>query len=142
MHLKKMSRKTARENLYKLVFEYLFNKDENTPSLEIITNSPDVAESEVEYITSSYKGVISHYDELCELIASSAHGFVIERIYKPDLTALLIACYEMKYTDIPKRVAISEAVDLVKSYSTEKSGAYVNGILASIYKELQQTEEK
>ena len=137
-----MSRKTARENLYKLVFEYLFNKDENSPSLEIITSATDVSESEVEYITSSYKGVISHYDELCQMIATSAHGFVIDRIYKPDLAALLVACYEMTYTDIPKRVAISEAVDLVKSYSTEKSGAYVNGILASIYKNLEQTEDK
>ncbi|MBR7110390.1 MAG: transcription antitermination factor NusB [Clostridia bacterium] len=137
-----MSRKTARENLYKLVFEYLFNKDENSPSLEIITNSPDVSVSEIEYITSSFKGVISHYDELCDMIASSAHGFVIDRIYKPDLAALIIACYEMKYTDVPKRVAISEAVELVKSYSTEKSGAYVNGILASIYKKVEETEEK
>ena len=137
-----MSRKTARENLYKLVFEYLFNKDENSPSLEIITNSPDVSVSEIEYITSSFKGVISHYDELCDMIASSAHGFVIDRIYKPDLAALIVACYEMNYTDVPKRVAISEAVELVKSYSTEKSGAYVNGILASIYKKLEETEDK
>lgn len=137
-----MSRKTARENLYKLVFEYLFNKDENSPYLEELVSSADVSKDEVEYITSSYQGVISHFDDLCELISSCAHGYVIDRIYKPDLSALLVASYEMKYTSIPKLVAISEAVELVKAYSTEKSGAYVNGILASIYKKLEQSEEK
>ncbi len=132
-----MSRKTARENVYKLVFEYLFNKDADSLSLELITSSPDVTDEDSSFITSVYRGVISHFDELTEIISSCARGFVLERIYKPDLTALLIAVYEMKYTDVPKFVAISEAVELVKSYSTEKSGAYVNGILASVYKNME-----
>ena len=137
-----MSRKTSRENLYKLVFEYLFNKDANSPSLDIMLSSPDLSTDDVEYITSSYKGVISNYNELLSLIGSCAHGYVIDRIYKPDLAALLVATYEMIYTDIPKLVAISEAVELVKSYSTEKSGAYVNGILAGIYKKITNEEDK
>lgn len=137
-----MSRKTSRENLYKLVFEYLFNKDANSPSLDIMLSSPDLSTDDVEYITSSYKGVISNYNELLSLIGACAHGYVIDRIYKPDLAALLVATYEMIYTDIPKLVAISEAVELVKSYSTEKSGAYVNGILAGIYKKITNEEDK
>ena len=131
-----MSRKTSRENLYKLVFEYLFNKDANSPSLDIMLSSPDLSTDDVEYITSSYKGVISNYNELLSLIGSCAHGYVIDRIYKPDLAALLVATYEMIYTDIPKLVAISEAVELVKTYSVEKSYAFVNGVLSSVYKEI------
>ena len=43
----------------------------------------------------------------------------------------------MKYnTEIPRAVAISEAVSIIKKYSTAKSGPFVNGILASVYKEL------
>ncbi len=132
-----MSRKTSRENVYKLVFEYLFNKDADSPSLELMLSAPDVSSDDAEFITSVYRGVISHFEELTSVISSCARGFVLDRIYKPDLAALLIAVYEMTYTDTPKFVAISEAVELVKSYSTEKSGAYVNGILASVYKNLE-----
>ena len=43
----------------------------------------------------------------------------------------------MKYMDdIPLNVSISEAVELVKIYSTEKSHAFVNGILSSVYKNI------
>lgn len=136
-----MSRKTSRENVYKLVFEYLFSKEEDSYSLEIIKNSADISKDDLCYITSVYAGVISHYDELTQMISSCARGFVLDRIYKSDLAALLVAVYEMIYTDVPKFVAISEAVEIVKAYSTEKSGAYVNGILASIYKKIESTED-
>lgn len=136
-----MSRKTARESVYRLVFEYLFNKDEKSLSLEIIKNSPDISKDDLDYITSVYTGVISHFDEITQKISSCARGFVLDRIYKPDLAALVVAVYEMTYTDVPKFVAISEAVELVKAYSTEKSGSYVNGILASIYKKIEGTED-
>ena len=68
---------------------------------------------------------------------SFSNGFNIDRIYKLDLAALLLATYEMKYMDdIPLSVSISEAVELVKTYSTEKSNSFVNGILSSVYKSL------
>jgi N utilization substance protein B len=67
----------------------------------------------------------------------------MERIFRPDLAAMLIAIYEMKYMDdIPMSVSINEAIEIVKRYSTEKSGKYVNGILSSVYKELTRKEEQ
>ena len=51
-----------------------------------------------------------------------------------DLNVIRIAIFELFYCeDIPPRVSINEAVDLGKKYGTEKSGAFVNGILDSIY---------
>ncbi len=136
-----MSRKTSREQAYRLIFEYLFNRDECSVSYDIVTSSADITAEDVEFITSLYRGVISHFDELKSIVAECARGYVIDRIYKPDLAALLLASYEMIYTDTPKLVAISEAVDLVKSYSTEKSGSYVNGILAGILKKIESKED-
>ena len=84
-----------------------------------------------------YYGVIEKYDELKEIIVSHAQGFSFDRIFKPDLSALLLALYEMKYMpDIPNAVSINEAVELVKTYSTDKSHVFVNGILASVNKEM------
>ena len=43
--------------------------------------------------------------------------------------------------DIPMSVSISEAVELVKTFSTEKSPTFVNGLLASVYKELSNKQK-
>ncbi|HKL73902.1 MAG TPA: transcription antitermination factor NusB [Clostridia bacterium] len=131
-----MSRKLARECTYKLVFEFLFNKTINKRTYEIFENS-DLDESDVVYMQKAYLGVVSNYEELINIISKYSEGFAEDRIYRTDLSALLLALYEMKYMpDIPMSVSISEAVELVKKYSTEKSNQFVNGILSTVYKQL------
>ena len=131
-----MSRKSARETAYKLIFEYLFNKEEDSFSRQVLLSNPNVSKDDVDFTTSLFSGAVQHFDDISSIITKHAQGFSFDRIYKPDLAALILAVYEMTYTDVPNTVAITEALDLVKAYSTEKSSAYVNGILASVYKDL------
>ncbi len=132
-----MSRRIARENIYKLVFEYLFYDSLNQTSLELMLLDSNLSEDDKKYVIGVYEGVAAKKDELLELIEKHAKGFRIDRIFRPDLSALLIATYELKYCDdVPPAVAISEAVELVKKYSTDKSYSFVNGVLAGIYKEI------
>ncbi len=134
-----MSRKAAREYAYKLVFEYITDKDAQTPTKDEIFKDPNLTKIDADYITSVYEGVQAHYDEILEIISNHAKNFRLDRIFKPDLAALMLAICEMKYLkDIPHNVSISEAVELVKLYSTEKSYQFVNGVLAGVYKELNQ----
>ena len=58
----------------------------------------------------------------------------MERISKIDLSLLELAIYEIKYKEIPYKVAINEAVELAKKYGEDSSKTFVNGILASIVK--------
>ena len=53
-----------------------------------------------------------------------------------DLAILKLAIYEIKYNDIPYKVAINEAVELAKKYGEDKSKNFVNGILASVVKDM------
>ena len=134
-----MSRKSAREYAYKLVFEYIFDKDAQTPTKDEIFKDPNLTKVDAEYITSVYEGIQEHYDDILETISRNAKNFKIERIFKPDLAALFLAIYEMKYIDdIPLNVSIFEAIELVKMYSTDKSYQFVNGVLAGVYKELEK----
>ena len=136
-----MSRRSARIYAYQLIFGYLFSKEIDTKSLETMLNADDITESDAEYLTDAVKGVKEHYDELISLIADNSKNFKLERIYKPDLAALLLACYEMKYVDdIPLKVSISEAVELVKTFSTENSNKFVNGVLKGVFNELSKEE--
>jgi len=132
-----MSRRIARENIYKLVFEYLFYDSLNQTSLELMLLDSNLTEDDKKYVMNVYEGVAAKKDELLALIEKHAKGFRIDRIFRPDLSALLIATYELKYLDdVPPAVAISEAVELVKKYSTDKSYSFVNGVLAGVYKEI------
>ncbi len=133
-----MSRKIAREYAYKLIFEYIFTKEtEDGISKDIIFQDPELSKIDSEYIESVVHGVKEHYNELLEIISRNAKNFKLERIFRADLAALLLAVYEMKYMpDIPMNVSIAEAVEIVKSYATEKSYQFVNGVLSGVYKEL------
>ena len=63
-----------------------------------------------------------------------AENWRIERMSGVDRNILRIAVFELVYcNDIPPRVAINEAIDLGKQYGTEESGAFINGILDSIF---------
>ena len=56
----------------------------------------------------------------------------MDRISKIDLAILRLAIYEIKYKEIPYKVAINEAVELAKKYGEDSSKNFVNGILASV----------
>lgn len=138
-----MNRKLARECAYKLIFGYVFTKERDMETMLDFAKEPTLSVEDKAYMAEVYDNVIENYDELINIIANLAIGFELKRIYKPDLAVLMLAIYEMKYlSDVPNEVAINEAVNICKKYSTQKSSSFVNGILASFYKELKDKTEK
>lgn len=71
--------------------------------------------------------------EIDELLNSHTTGWKTSRMNKVDLTILRLAVYEMKWDEtVPVGVAINEAVELAKKYSSEEGPAFVNGVLAKL----------
>ena len=78
-------------------------------------------------------GVASHQEEIDDLIASFSQGWSLERMPNIDRALLRVAAWEILHNpDVPAAVAIDEAVELAKEYSTEDSGRFVNGVLGRI----------
>lgn len=77
-------------------------------------------------------GLISHLDDIDNLINTHADGWKTSRIAKVDLALLRLAIYEMTREDLSKGIAINEAVELAKLYGEDRSYAFINGILARI----------
>ena len=124
-----MSRRDARDIAFKLVFEYEFSKTENQDALEEYTAGMDA--DDVAFVKEVYFGVTSHYEELSSKIAENIEKFALDRLYKVDLAILMLAVYEICFVDsVPFKVSVDEALNLAKKYSTEKSGKYINGVLA------------
>lgn len=82
------------------------------------------------------EGVCNRQGEIDARIQSLAEGYTIDRLAAVDLAILRLAIYEILCEpDVPPAVAIDEAVDLAKKYSTNQSGAFINGILANLVKQ-------
>ena len=127
-------RKYAREVCLDLVFEYLFNGVEQTELDSELFDTEKLTEEDRRYLFGVYHGVVERKDALKCVIAEFARGYTPDRIYKVDFAILLVSVYELLHTDTPAPVVINEAADLAKKFSAEKSVAFVNGILASVYK--------
>lgn len=96
------------------------------------SSEPDRAASWL-YAREIVDGVTDHQDEIDELIVSYSQGWTIERMPHVDRALLRIASWEILFNDeVPAAVAIDEAIELAKEYSTEDSSRFVNGVLGKI----------
>ena len=129
-----MSRKKARDNAFKYVYELEFGRDENLEKIlnncyEENDNKPD----EKEYIKAVLKGVKENLEEIDGIILSKLKNWSLDRIAKIDLAILRLAVYEIKYMeDIPEKVSANEAVELAKTYGNNDSKSFVNGVIAKV----------
>lgn len=78
-------------------------------------------------------GVLGHLDELDDEIESASEHWSVARMPVLDRNILRLGLFELRHSeDTPTAVVVSEAVRLAKTYSTERSGAFVNGVLAAL----------
>ncbi|WP_406250420.1 transcription antitermination factor NusB [Microbacterium sp. M] len=78
-------------------------------------------------------GIVDHQDEIDEQITTHSRDWKLERMPAVDRALLRIAVWEILYNDqVPTAVAIDEAVELAKEFSTDDSGAFVHGVLARV----------
>jgi N utilization substance protein B len=86
-----------------------------------------------EYTVELVQGVVGRWTAINELLATYSQGWSIERMPAVDRAILRIGAFEVVYNDdIPDPVAISEAVSLATSLSTDDSPGFVNGLLARL----------
>ena len=86
-------------------------------------------------------GVQKHLPEIDKIIEKAAPEWPIAQIPIIDRNVLRIGLYELLYADkaqVPPKVAINEAIELAKTFSGKISGKFVNGVLGTVYKQLEQ----
>jgi len=95
------------------------------------SEEPDKASRD--FATQLVKGVVEHISELDGVIRDVAQNWEIARMAVIDRNVLRMAAFELYHCpDIPPKVAINEAIELGKRFSTQNSGAFINGILDKI----------
>lgn len=134
-----MKRSAIRELAFQLIYSLEIQKEEKLEDqIELYLECNEVEENEAkEYIKDAVIGINENIKEIQELIEKNLKAdWQLDRISKIDLSLLKLAIYEIKYKEIPYKVAINECLELSKKYGEESSKNFVNGILASVVKEI------
>jgi len=123
-------RRQARELVLKALYAYEILPREVEDIFGDLTEESGVAGDHLEFAKRYVDLVLKNVEILDQEIAVLAENWDIERIALIDKLILRMALCEIRYMpDIPEKVAINEAIDLAKEYSTLESSAFVNGIL-------------
>ena len=134
-----MNRSTMRENAFKLIYSLEIQKTEKTQEqIDLFFESNNIEDEQIKkYINDVILGIEKNNEQILKEIEQNLkEDWKLNRISKIDLSILKLAIYEIKYKEIPYKVAINEAVELAKKYGEDKSKNFVNGILASVVKEM------
>lgn len=129
-----MSRKQARDWLFKLTFELCFQEQSDILFDEFLEDER-LDEKNKDFVKDLYSGIIEEKGLLMDDIAKYLKGYTLERVFKVDLAILIIAFYEIKHNISDAKLATNEAVELAKKYSTPKSYSFINGVIASYLKD-------
>lgn len=138
-----MTRTQAREVAFKMIFSDQFvDNGFNQDDFLNITEGMSFDENDMQFVKDLVVGVRTNLDELKDIIGRNLSAYKYDRLFSADKSALLLCTYELKYNSetTPGKVAINEAINLVKKYSTDKSTAFVNSVLDKIYKEISASE--
>ena len=143
-----MKRRKAREYalqfLYRIDFMNTSRGLSNNTDLSWIKDDfgvfwEDISEEDrdiKEFSESIVIGTIKHLKEIDSIIQQVTEKWKFSRIACIDRNILRLATFELLFKkDIPAKVAINEAIEIAKVYSTEESSAFINGILDRIAKE-------
>ncbi len=121
----------------------LFRKDfhgenEMTEQIDLYFESlEEPKEEDLIYLKERFGKILLKLPEIDVLLSEISSGWKLGRMGKVDLTILRLAVFEIKFDDdVPTKVAINEAVEIAKLFGGDSSGAFVNGVLAKLAKEL------
>ena len=123
-------RRDAREGAFKLIFETLFNAAERQ-TLNVVI-APLKKEADIKFCEDIFKAYEEHRAELEKEVSSHLQNYDVSRVYRIDLALIYLALTEIKYLSTPKAVAMNEAIEISKKYSTSDSKRFINGILSAI----------
>jgi N utilization substance protein B len=145
------SRHLARSIVLQSLYEWDFfrtEKDQLVDLSKILERNiekfgPDL--DDLDFVRNLAKGIILNITKIDNVIRASAPERPIEQISLIDKNVLRIGLFELLYAEkkeVPPKVAINEAIELAKSFGGENSGKFINGVLGTVFKEVQEEEEE
>lgn len=100
---------------------------------------------EPEFVWKIVKGITENLSQIDTIITTSAVEWPFDQITLIDRNVLRIGIYELMFADhneVPFKVAINEAIELAKNYGGINSGKFINGVLGTVFKQIEQVNKE
>lgn len=143
------SRHLARSIAMQSLYEWDFEGRQSAEALNTILDrnikefGPGLEQGNIEFVKRLADGVLAHLPVFNEIIEKAAPEWPLEQITIVDRNILRLALYELLYgskEEVPPKVAINEAIELAKNFSGEPAGKFVNGVLGTVYREIENKQ--
>jgi N utilization substance protein B len=126
-------RRKAREIALQVLYGLNFVDIDVQKALDLFWGNFVAPKTAKEFAAFLVQGTCEHKEELDKLIAGCSDNWSLGRMSKVDINILRLAAFEFLYCDdIPPKVTLNEAVDLGKTFGSENSGSFINGILDAL----------
>ena len=133
-----MTRNEAREILMQLMYELDAAKNMDVETATALIEDR-LSGNHIARGKALVSNIIENLEEVDETINKNSKSWKTGRMPKVDLAIMRLAVVEMKYgEDVPAAVAINEAINLAKKYSTEQSSKYIHGVLGAVARNNEQ----
>ena len=136
-----MSRRKGREMAMQMLFQHDLSEETAAESKKLFWMCHKASAVAKKFANSLYLSVVSNQKDLDELIIRHSKNWKIERMSPVARNTIRMAIAEYLYIGSPRPVVMDEAIQIAKTYGSEKSGAFVNGILDAILEELERSKK-
>ncbi|UCC40050.1 MAG: transcription antitermination factor NusB [Candidatus Aminicenantes bacterium] len=135
-------RRKARESTLQILFQLEFDSTQLEKTLSEYWKSRRVLAEIKEYSNWLAKGIVTHQEKIDNIIQSTSEHWRISRMALIDRNILRMAVFELLYEEsIAPAVVINEAIEVAKKYSGEHASTFINGILDSVRKNLDEIKK-
>jgi len=137
-----LSRSIAMQSLYE--WDFMSKEDKSLDEIlekNIKEFGPGLENTN--FIKELAKGVKKNIEKIDKIIEKAAPEWPIKQINIVDRNVLRLGLYELLYSnkeEVPPKVAINEAIELAKMFGGESSGKFINGVLGTVFKEIEDKE--
>ena len=138
-----LARSIAMQTLYEWDFSEMKGDIQKLIEKNIKEFGPGLEEINKDFIRTLTNGVLQHRDSIDKIIIKAAPEWPLEQITMVDRNVLRLGLFELLYgnkEEVPPKVAINEAIELAKNFSGESSGKFVNGVLGTVFRQLEEQE--
>jgi N utilization substance protein B len=130
-------RTKSREFAMQMLFQWDLSPQDPAKLEAKFWRAAKAADSTRAFANKLFEGAAGEVAALDESIVKYADNWRFERLAAIDKAVLRLAIFELRAAETPYKVILNEAVELAKKFSSEESGAFVNGILDTVHKSLQ-----
>jgi len=131
-----MNRHLSRVIIMQTLYEWDFRPSSDIGEIKQRNVDNYDEDADTDFINNTIVGTTEHVKDIDELIGKAAPEWPLEQISAIDKTILRIAIFEILFSnEVPPKVAINEAVELGKTFGSENSSKFINGVLGTVYRQ-------